>query len=265
MTKPFSILLILFVACQSMPAAQASDDLDAVGDSGVAVTAESPVVIVHGAWGGAHHWRDVDRMLTRDHGFEVRRASLTGLGERSHLASKQIDLKTHIRDVVQLIEFDDLQNVILIGHSYGGTVVTGVVDAIPDRIGRVILIDSNVLENGECHYQHNPESRQKSIRRANEDGGGFMIPVDWKNQMRDTPHPLATLVQPLELKRTWPEGLSTSYWLLCDGKPAEKDSRFRYLQRAQAKGWSTKTLPWFHNPHRARPEDVVAELMETLR
>src|SRR3984957_4235854 len=106
-------------------------------------------VLVHGAWGGGWDWKHVDDLLTAD-GFKVYRASLTGQGERAHLANTNIDLNTHIQDVVNIILWEDLHNVVLVGHSYGGMVITGVADRIPERLKHVIYVDALLPENGEC-------------------------------------------------------------------------------------------------------------------
>lgn len=223
-----------------------------------------PIVIIHGAWGGAHHWKAVDDALTHKHGRTVRRASLTGLGERSHLASPEVNLDTHIRDVVNLIEFDDLNSVILVAHSYGGVVGQGVVEAIPKRISEVIYIDSSLLEDGECCVEHDPEDREKYTRRAKEEGDGWLIPVDWPNPMRDTPHPLATFLQPIKLTSDIHKQVPAAYWLLADGKPAEQDKRYRFYQRAVERKLKVKVFSWGHNPQRERPQELVKELVACI-
>src|ERR671910_42289 len=90
-------------------------------------------VIVHGAWSGAHAWRWV-RPLLRSAGHEVFTPALTGLGERSHLVSRQVDLDMHVQDVVTVLEYEDLLEVVLVGHSYGGMVITGAADRVPERL-----------------------------------------------------------------------------------------------------------------------------------
>ena len=96
-------------------------------------TISKPVyVIVHGAWGGGWAFKNVDSLLTET-GSIVYRPTLTGLGERAHLATLDVGLNTHIKDVVNTILYEDLHNVILIGHSYAGMVVTGVADSIPEN------------------------------------------------------------------------------------------------------------------------------------
>src|SRR5688500_4271144 len=96
-------------------------------------------VIVHGAWSGAHAWRWI-RPLLRDAGHEVFTPSLTGLGERAHLASPQVDLDIHVRDVVGVLEFEDLHDVALVGHSYGGPVITGAADRVPGRVAQLVYL-----------------------------------------------------------------------------------------------------------------------------
>jgi pimeloyl-ACP methyl ester carboxylesterase len=108
----------------------------------------SPVVLVHGGWGGGWALKPIENHL-RATGYTVYRPSLFGTGETAHLASPQIGLDTHIQQIVNLIEYEDLEDVVLIGYSYSGMVVTGVVDRIPQRIRRVIYIDAFLPENGE--------------------------------------------------------------------------------------------------------------------
>jgi pimeloyl-ACP methyl ester carboxylesterase len=108
-------------------------------------------VIVHGAWSGGHAWRWL-RPLLRTAGHEVFTPALTGLGERSHLASAQVDLDTHIRDVLGVLEFEDLDQVVLVGHSYGGVVITGVADRMPQRVAQLVYLDAEVPADGQCEF-----------------------------------------------------------------------------------------------------------------
>ena len=104
-------------------------------------------VLVHGATAGGWEWKSTGKFLTDD-GHTVYRATLTGLGERMHLNSTDVDLQTHINDVVNLILFEDLHDVVLTGHSYGGMVITGVIDRIPERIRHVVYLDAAVPDDG---------------------------------------------------------------------------------------------------------------------
>jgi pimeloyl-ACP methyl ester carboxylesterase len=122
-------------------------------------------VIVHGAWSGGHAWRWV-RPLLRRAGHEVFTPALTGLGERSHLASAQVDLDTHIQDVLGVLEFEDLDQVVLVGHSSGGMVITGVADRAPQRLAQLVYLDAEVPTDGQSEFDLlHPEERAGTSRR----------------------------------------------------------------------------------------------------
>jgi pimeloyl-ACP methyl ester carboxylesterase len=132
---------IVFVGCKTNPSSAPPH---------AAVTGRpSTYVIVHGAWGGGWDWKHVADLLTAD-GNTVYRPTLTGLGEHSNLAGTNIDLDTHIQDIVNVILWENLHDVVLVGHSYGGMVITGVADRVPDRIKHVVYLDALLPENGEC-------------------------------------------------------------------------------------------------------------------
>ncbi len=106
------------------------------------------IVLVHGAWGGAHGFRYVRGPL-RAAGHEVYTPSLTGIGERAHLASPQVDLTTHVTDVVNTILYEDLRDIVLLGYSYGGMVITGALERIADRVAHLVYLDAFKPENGQ--------------------------------------------------------------------------------------------------------------------
>ena len=108
-------------------------------------------VLVHGAWAGAHGWRHVRTLLTAA-GHDVFTPSLTGIGERVHLASPQVDLTTHVTDVVNQVVFEDLREIVLVGYSYGGVVVTGAAEHIHDRIRELVFLDAFVPSDGESAF-----------------------------------------------------------------------------------------------------------------
>src|SRR5436190_21289100 len=110
-------------------------------------------VLVHGAWGGAHGFRDVSRLLRSDR-HEVSTPCLTGVGERIHLSSSLVGLGTHIRDVVNHVLYEDLDNIVLVGFSYGGFVVTGALAHIAERISHLVYLDAFVPNNGESVSSH---------------------------------------------------------------------------------------------------------------
>ena len=104
-------------------------------------------VLVGGAWLGGWCWQPVARRL-REAGHEAYPVTPTGLGERSHLSNPEVNLDTHITDVVNLIEFEDLRDVVLLGHSYAGIVVTGAADRVPERIAQLVYLDSGPAPDG---------------------------------------------------------------------------------------------------------------------
>src|ERR1700743_3969945 len=106
------------------------------------------IVLVHGSWGGSWAWKPVARQL-RQRGFEVYAPNLSGVGARRHIHCDVLDLNTHIEDVAALLRFEELDNVLLVGHSYGGMVVTGAADREIDRIKGMIYLDAFLPESGQ--------------------------------------------------------------------------------------------------------------------
>ena len=129
-------------------------------------------VLVHGAWGGGWDWRPVSDILT-SRGHRVFRVTLTGLGERAHLASPDIGLETHITDVINTMLYENLRDVTLVGHSYGGMVITGVADRIPDRLAHLAYVDAFVPEDGESVMTLGTAG----ARPPGEVRGAFIIPT----------------------------------------------------------------------------------------
>jgi pimeloyl-ACP methyl ester carboxylesterase len=165
----------------------------------------STFVLVHGAWGGAHGFRRVRRLLSGA-GHEVFTPSLTGIGERVHLVSPQVRLSTHVADVVNQILYEDLAEVVLVGFSYGGMVVTGALDAIGDRVRSLVYLDAFVPGDGDSVYgllgaPVAPGSLAdpwmiEGPPRAYDDPAeaAFSTP-------RRTPHPVGCFTEPVRLSR----------------------------------------------------------------
>ena len=221
-------------------------------------------VIVHGAWGGGWAFKKVDSLL-REKGCIVYRPTLTGQGERVHLATTSVGLKTHITDVVNLILFEDLHDIILVGHSYGGMVVTGVADSLPDRIRKLIYLDAFVPENGESLASIQP-NRSDWIKQMTKDG--FVVP-SWvpatKLPPKDVPHPLKTLTDTIILRNSLRLSIPTAYILtVARGTDPSKDDFASQAERARKKGWPISQLEADHNPQWSAPEAFV-ELLEKIR
>ncbi len=127
----------------------------------------STYVLVHGAWHGSWCWKRVRKALQQQ-GHEVFTPTLTGLGERSHLLSQQINLETHITDVVNLIKWEELSDVILCGHSYGGAVISGAADRITDKISALVYLDAFVLDNGQTLNENRSRAHARRPNRRRE-------------------------------------------------------------------------------------------------
>ena len=121
-------------------------------------------VLVHGAWAGAWIWKKVIPLL-RAAGHDVYATTATGLGDRVHLADPAIDLDTHVTDVVNLLEFEDLTDVTLVGWSYGGMIITGVAERVPERLAQLVYLDASVPADGENSYDAELYSEEARARR----------------------------------------------------------------------------------------------------
>src|SRR5215204_3388091 len=136
-----------------------------------------PLVLVPGACLGGWAWREVAARLRR-FGHEVFPVTLTGLGERAHLASRDVDLETHIADVLGLLDYEDLRDAVLVGHSYAGVVVTGAADRRPERLNAVVYLDCSPLPAGMAIADAQPPEQRDMQRAAVErDGDGWRWPV----------------------------------------------------------------------------------------
>ena len=132
-------------------------------------------VLVPGFWAGAWIWRPVTEAL-RAHGHDVHPVTLTGLAERAHLATPEVDLETHITDVMNLIRYEDLSDVVLVGHSYAGLVVSAVADRIPERVRQLVYVDTGPLPDGFANADFGPpdeRARQEAVVAA---GDGWRLP-----------------------------------------------------------------------------------------
>jgi|SRR5215213_998001 len=134
-------------------------------------------VLVPGFWLGGWAWKDVTQSLC-EKGHDVFPVTLTGLGERVHLGSAETNLETHVTDVVNLIKYNELENVYLAGHSYAGVVITQAADEIPEKIARLIYVDTAPLPDGAALIDfYSPEQLEKFEKSVNENGDGWKLPL----------------------------------------------------------------------------------------
>jgi pimeloyl-ACP methyl ester carboxylesterase len=228
------------------------------------LTAQNPppvYVIVHGAWGGSWAFKEVDQLLTAT-GSTVYRPSLTGQGERVHLANESIGLETHIMDVVNIILFEELDNIILVGHSYGGMVVTGVADRLPERIQKLVYLDAFVPE----HNENVNENFVNDPKKYNIVNGGIVPSWVPKNQPppADVPHPYKTFTDRIVLKNSERLEIETHYIHTVEKeKKPESDDFILHANRAKEKSWPVYILESDHNPQWSAPQAFV-ELLEKI-
>lgn len=225
-------------------------------------TPKPTFVIVHGAWGGGWDWRTVDSLLTKD-GYKVVRVTLTGLGERRHLSSPNVGLYTHIDDVVNKILWDDMKDVVLLGHSYGGMVITGVADRVPERIKRLIYLDAMLPDSGESvrSLQGADSAFITQLRR-----GDYTVPTwvqDTTVVPRDVPMSLKTFTDTLRLVNPAGRKVPASYILTFEPQ-VNPDPFQRFADRAAKRGWPVFRMPADHIPERTNPTGLVAQLERAL-
>ena len=195
-------------------------------------------VLVHGAWHGGWCWRDTAAAL-RAAGHNVFTPTHSGVGERFHQSAENITLETHIRDVCGCIEWEELDEVILCGHSYGGMVITGVMNRIPERISHVFYFDAAVPEDGQSirdsfgNRGDRPEPKVENGRMM----------MDWlpKNPTawpHNVGHPIGTLTEPVSYKNPAALALNVTYvpFVKDAADEAKRAAENPAWQRAKARG-----------------------------
>src|SRR5579859_7720247 len=232
-------------------------------------------VIVHGAWGGAWSWNKFVVPMLRAAGQTVHPVTLTGLGERSHLASPEVSLDTHIQDVCNVLFYEDLTDVVLVGHSYGGNVITGVADRVPERLQQLVYLDAATPADGQSSADSPPGRRQQLEQQAQQSGDGWKIapgpvPADqpaaittWATPRR-SPMPIKTMLTPLTL--THGETRLPRAFVYCTlGKePGSPQAARAELIRNDPR-WRFFELNTGHNLHYSAPGETVGILLELAK
>ncbi|MEJ1971596.1 MAG: alpha/beta hydrolase [Lacunisphaera sp.] len=228
-----------------------------------APSAQQPILVsVHGAWGGGWQMKKVTPLLEAK-GWKVYRPSLSGLGEHYHTTSPDIGLATHIDDIVNFILFEDLHDIVLLGHSYGGMVITGVADRIPERIKKLVYLDALLPVDGESVMSLVKKTGSFDVTKMVKDG--FIVP-NWvkpdKPLPKDVPQPFKTFTDPIALKNQASAAkISAVYILTVDpGKKPEEDDFFPSSERAKARGWPVIVMEADHNPQWRKPEATATLL-----
>lgn len=236
-------------------------------------------VLVHGAWHGAWCWKRVTPLL-RDAGHDVHALTLTGVGERAHLLSAQIRLHTHVSDVLGLIRGEELDRVVLVGHSYGGVVATGVADELlrdtPGVLKHLVYVDGTAPErSGESWSSaHKPDVIAARIAAAAANGGVSLPPPDaavfgldgadrdWVNR-RMTPQPFSLYRDPLYFD---PDRVATvpRTFIDCNQPAFPNIDAMRRRVRSEP-GWRVVEVATGHDAMISAPEALARSLLECAR
>ena len=233
-----------------------------------------PILLVHGAWSGSWSWRAAADIL-RGRGHMVFAPTLTGLAERAHIEPEHINLSSHIADIAGLMRFESLNHVLIVGHSYGGMVITGAADREINRVAGLIYVDAFVPESGQSLWDLAGEkSRLAQQAAANKYDGGKSVPRPTTPgntapgaaaQFGDlfTPQPIATLSEPfvsVRARQDWPP----RHYVLCK---AYKESPFHAIAARVrgAPGWSYGEFDALHDVVRTHPQMVADMISERAK
>ncbi|MHA7944889.1 alpha/beta hydrolase [Formosa sp. 3Alg 14/1] len=246
----------------------------AVQISSAQVKTEKPTfVLVHGAWHGGWCWKDVKDNLIEEK-FTTYTPSLSGMGEHKHNLNDSISLRTHILDIINLIVLEDLQDVVLVGHSYAGSVITGVADSIPERLNKLIYLDAMLVHNGESPITSEPRAEQLKKKKIFDKNKHFdpisstyfgvsdSLQVKWVNE-RLTAQPYMTFGQQLNLKHNFGNNLPMVY-IACTNPQllVLKDRSDKLKNNPQ---WTYLTLNTGHDAMITMPDELSEMLVKLAK
>ena len=226
-------------------------------------------VLVHGGWQAGWSWRRVVPHL-RDSGHEVFTPTLTGLGERAHLLGCVTGLDTHVKDVLGVIEYEDLEEVVLVGHSYAGVVITAVAEAVAEKLSHLVYLDAWVPTDGQGMFDIMPPQRREGYREAARvSGEGIGIPplpieafgiADEEDARwfasKLVLHPLKSFEDPVRLSSEAAKSLAHTY-IACTDNPALAPVFRPFAERARTEeGWGYRELPTGHAAMITMPQEL---------
>ncbi len=229
-------------------------------------------VLVHGAFQGGWCWKRLRKVLV-DAGSEVFVPSLTGLGDRSHLLSPDIGLEVHIRDISDLLTWEDLRDVILVGHSYGGMVISGACELAGDRIRHLVYLDALAPKNGQSNFDILDEPVADLFRKVAVDGWRMEVPADvllpylgidkpedrsWFEQ-RLSPQPLRTFEQPFRASSGAVDRACKTF-IHCTN-PSSGPAYDNAAKLAQVRAWGYYSLPTAHEAMWTMPNELANILL----
>jgi len=229
------------------------------------------IVVCHGAWSAGWAWKKV-RPLLRAAGHDIFTPTYTGLGERAHQVSRTINLDTHIADVLAVLDCEDLRDIVLLGHSYGGMVATGVADRAPERIAKVVYLDAFVPQSGQCLVELLPPAQAQRQGPDRAPADGWLLPPNpippdtspedaaWITARRRW-QPVGTFTQPLVLKGSSAH-LPRTYIYCTRITPEDTFGQFARRFRAD-KAWQFLEIDASHSPNVTAPE-ALAQLIDRI-
>jgi pimeloyl-ACP methyl ester carboxylesterase len=228
-------------------------------------------VLCHGAWSGGWRYKQVEQIL-RAAGHDVYRPTYTGLGERAHLANPDIDLDTHVQDVLGVITFEEIDEFILVGHSYGGMVITCVADQLWQRIPKIVYLDAFLPENGKSLTDYAGDEGKGMLEAVEKNGEGWKvhrpegtIPASLTKEERERlaafthPQPLKTITQKVDIEGNHLK-IPEKVYVLCTENKGSPFWQFAELTRAQA-DWTVIDLPTHHQLLQSMPQETADILM----
>ncbi len=234
----------------------------------------TPFVLVHGMWHGGWCWNKVVPLL-RAAGHEVYTPTLTGVGERAHLHYPDIDLHTHIQDVANVLDFEDLRDVILVGHSLSGFMIPAVAERVPARIAHLVNLDGHVPADGQTFKDLLPDYWEDFRQRGRASGDEWWVPpipewtfsvtgddLEWLRS-KLTPHPLKTWETRLSFTDAAARLIPRTFIACSEDKRTADDitadrARFANL------GWQYRFIPAGHDAMITAPETLTNILLELV-
>lgn len=236
------------------------------------------LILVHGAYHGGWCWQKVAPLLRRG-GWSVFAPTLTGLGERSHLLSPEVDLSTHVADIVQLFNDINILRAVLVGHSYGGMVISGVAEVVSERIASMIYLDALVPMDGQCVFDILPGTRSRAgeiivsgeavkvIMPPDPRAFGVTDPaaITWMKPLL-TPMPWRCYAEPIKISSADAARIPRAY-LLCSTQPAGelKRSHDSSFGRAQGAHWRRQVIAGPHDIMVTDPAGLAQKILGIVK
>jgi pimeloyl-ACP methyl ester carboxylesterase len=235
-----------------------------------AQTSAKTFVLVHGAWHGGWCWRRLSDLLEKK-GHKVFTPTMTGLGERSHLLDPKVNLATHVTDIVNVIKWEGLSHIVLVGHSYGGVIISGVAEQLREAIGSIVFLDAFVPESGDSLAAKASQPVREAIAALVEKGEQTMKPVSaavfrvnekdraWVDAMC-TPHPVATLTDKITVSGAR-DSIAKKTYIRAKGYPSVPFDGAQEKLKADAQ-WRVYELPCGHDAMVDMPDRLAEILVE---